>query len=562
MRKEMKWVLKGVALCLLVIFVVGLFFIGWFLWLYTRADFQEPQLRLRATDYLLSEERDSLRRCGENSLQLNRYGLWEAKVGGTAVERGAALGAMAHDLIYRQEQVFVEQIRDMIPSERYLRFLRACIAVFNRHMARHIPEEYRQEIAAMAHFCTHDYDLFGTPYERQLNYHAAHDIGHTMQEYMLVGCSSFAAWGGETADETLLVGRNFDFYVGDEFARQKLVLFVEPDEGYRFASITWPGMLGVVSGMNEKGLTVTLNAAKGALPTSSALPISLLARHILQYASTIDEAYRIASEHRTFVSESFLIGSAADGAAAVIEKSPERIGLYRGHGQSLAVTNHYQSHTFAADPYNIENIAVSDSRYRHARLTELLTEEAPLTPERGASILRNRYGLGGEDIGLANEMALNQSIAHHAVLFEPMARRMWVSTSPWQAGAMLCYDLDEVFADTLPQRHSWNDEERMIGADTTFLADEYPRIGSYRRRTKQLKEATANRVMLSENFVREYIALNPCFYETYDLVGDYYRAHTRMDEALQMWRTALGKEIPRVAQRLAIEKKLKRYDTK
>ena len=38
----------------------------------------------------------------------------------------------------------------------------------------------------------HEYDFIGTPYERQLNYHSAHDLGHAMQDYMLVGCSSFA----------------------------------------------------------------------------------------------------------------------------------------------------------------------------------------------------------------------------------------------------------------------------------------------------------------------------------------------------------------------------------
>ena len=122
---------------------------------------------------------------------------------------------------------------------------------------------------------------------RQLNYHAAHDIGHTMQQYMLVGCSSFGVWGDRSEGRSLLVGRNFDFYVGDDFANNKLLTFSAPDSGYRYARVGWAGMIGVLSGMNECGLTVTINAAIGEILTSAATPIPILSPEILHYASHI-----------------------------------------------------------------------------------------------------------------------------------------------------------------------------------------------------------------------------------------------------------------------------------
>ena len=109
--------------------------------------------------------------------------------------KGDAIGKLSADLLHHQEKVFVDQIREIIPSDSYLKFLRFFIVLFNRNLGENVPEEYREEIYGISLSCTHDYDFIGTPYERQLNYHAAHDLGHAMQDYMLVGCSSFATLG-------------------------------------------------------------------------------------------------------------------------------------------------------------------------------------------------------------------------------------------------------------------------------------------------------------------------------------------------------------------------------
>ncbi len=440
------------------------------------ADFQEVALEGAVGEYVLEHDSDSLRICGKNSLVRNRYGLWEMMIEGDAERRGCAYGALNRELLRYQEDVFVSQIRKIIPSERYIEFLHKVIIFFNRDMAAHVPYEFRREISAISHFCTDDYNAYGSPYVRQLNYHAAHDIGHMMQQYMLVGCSSFAAWDGKTVDGELLIGRNFDFYMGGDFARNKIVLFVKPDEGWDFVSVTWPGMMGVTSGMNEKGLTVTINASSGAVPMSSAMPISLLAREILQYASNIGEAYEIAGKRRTFVSESLLIGSASDGYAAIIEKTPEQIALYSSSDDYVICTNHYQSDIFKDDPYNVRNLAESDSPYRFRRLEQLVEGTDAVTPETAVGFLRDRYGVDGKDIGLCNPMAINQFVAHHSVVFQPERLMMWVSTAPWQLGEYLCYDLNDVFSAELPLKTSVNSAGHNIAADSVSIRTILPEV--------------------------------------------------------------------------------------
>ena len=182
-----------------------------FLWgLYLTADMEPPAMTVDTAAYRVADH-GGYTSCRGSFLRHNRYGLWELYTAGSPEESGAAAGALTAGLMRYQEQVFVDQIREFIPSDGYLKFLRGLIVIFNRNLGRHVPEEYRREIYARSLYCSHDFDAIGTPYERQLNYHAAHDIGHAMSQYMLVGCSSFAAWGGMSADGELVVGRNFDF---------------------------------------------------------------------------------------------------------------------------------------------------------------------------------------------------------------------------------------------------------------------------------------------------------------------------------------------------------------
>ena len=203
------------------------------------------------------------------------------------------------------------------------------IAFFNRNIDENIPIEYRQEIYGVSSFASKKFEYIAPNYHRMINYHGAHDIGHTLQNMSLVGCTAFGVRNSRSEDGGLLLGRNMDFYSGDKFAENKIIVFCEPDSGYNFAYVSWAGMIGVISGMNNQGLTVTLNAAKSPIPTSAKTPVSIIARAILQYASTIDEAYQIAKRYDSFVAEAFMIGSAKDNDIAIIEKTTEDIDLYR-----------------------------------------------------------------------------------------------------------------------------------------------------------------------------------------------------------------------------------------
>ena len=504
--KVLSWAF-GIPLALIAIAALAC------VWLHATADLGEPEFV--PSQVPVVQVNDSLRRWGSSSLRIDPDGLYEMRVCGGPFERGEAIGKLGEDLLYQQEKAFADKLFEMVPSSRYRAFLHYFITIFNRRMGASVPLEYRQEIKAMSASCTHEFDEFGSPYERQMQYHSAHDIGHVMQDYMLVGCTSFAVWGRESADSSLLMARNFDFYMGEEFAKNKLVLFEKPDSGYAYVSVTWPGMLGVVSGMNTQGLAVTINASKLEVPSSSATPISILVKSILQYASNIEEAETIAASFKTFVCESILVGSANDGRAVISEKTPSAMGIYSPEGDSessrmttassanmdsqlggavesvrqgvaspsaadgsphgcgsgtgrladfssgnsaaslgeasvvtrVICTNHYQSDRLPDDPVNVENIRVSDSGYRYRRVQQLLDSLGSIDYLKAAAVLRDIRGVDGEDVGYCNDLSINQMLAMHSVIFKPAEKKIWVSTSPWQFGKFVCFDLDEVFGE-------------------------------------------------------------------------------------------------------------------
>lgn len=570
MHKTIKKIFKYtscVLLSLLVILIAGVCY------LYFSADMltpkHEPGIIMTKVSHadttimvpaeVLYNDTLDLRYYDGNFLRHSESGLWELFVKGDAFQRGEAIGKLSSDLLHYQEKVFVDQIRKIIPSDSYLKFLRFFIVLFNRHLGENVLEEYRDEIYGISLSCTHEYDFIGTPYERQLNYHSAHDLGHAMQDYMLVGCSSFATWGTQSADSSLLIGRNFDFYVGDAFAENKQVAFYTPDQGYKFASVGWPGMIGVLSGMNETGLTVTINAAKSAVPTGSATPISILTREILQYASTIDEAFAIAKKRKTFVSESILIGSSKDGKAAIIEKSPEKTVLFKGkEADRLICTNHYQSEEFSKDERNMENIRTSDSPYRFARLEELINENMPIDASKAASILRNHKGLQDADLGLANEMAINQFIAHHSVIFQPEKRLMWVSTSPWQCGKYVAYDLNKIFNDTINLQHEIYSSNLTIPADEFAETPEFQHLLTYKKLTPLLLKKIRKKEKIEEHVLKTYEASNPSLYYVYEVMGDYYEAMQQPQQAIAYWQKALKKPIPKLQEKERIQQKIQK----
>ncbi len=537
-----------------LLWTVGILIILFLLFLW-RIQIPEPVIssKLKPNDLHRIQTGADSYRIGNNWLRKNQQGIWEMYIEGNDYERGVVYGVLAKELIEKQEEYFVDQINEIIPNKFFLQFIKMFVAWFNRDIYKYIPAENLREIYGISLSFSDKYDYIGPKYYRILNYHAAHDIGHALTDFQLVGCTSFAANDSFTQDHQLLIGRNFDFYMGDDFARNKLLLFVKPDSGFAFVSYSWAGLTGVVSGMNEKGLTVTINAAKSDIPTTAKDPISLLAREILQHASNINQAIAIAEKRETFVSESLLIGSAQDSTAALIEKTPTRMDVYHSAGELLVCSNHYQGAELKNDPHNISNIELSDSKFRFDRITELLHENYPLSPTKAAAVLRNKTGMGNKEIGYGNPKAIDQLIAHHSILFKPQSSDFWVSTMPYQEGMYLHYNLADVFKGNIRNTDSLN-----IPADDFVNSADLKKFEAFKEVKQRIYRHNTFGVSLklSSAEIKEYIKNNPMSYVTYMSLGDYFYHEKNYTMAEVYYQEALTKEIASKAEEEKIKQSI------
>jgi predicted choloylglycine hydrolase len=525
------------------------------IYLFFATSLNEPAPTDRSIESMASVHVDgSLYSFGDSWIRKSESGLWEMFIKGDPYERGVAAGKLSAELVSLQEKYFISQISTMIPSGFYLNVLKVFVAWFNRNLDHYISSEYLLEIYGISRSAPDEYDYIGPKYQRMLNYHGAHDIGHALVNMKLVGCTSFSVKGELTSDGKMLIGRNFDFNMGDDFANDKIVAFYSPSSGHKYMMVTWGGMTGVVSGMNDEGLTVTINAAENDIPKSAGVPIAIIAKEILQYSGDISEAYAVARSRNSFVSESIMIGSSKDKKTVIIEKKPDRTDLYDSGNDMVISTNHFLKNK-AAHPEE-------SSVYRYNRVAELLSKKKKMNYTDAASVLRDMKGVGGTDIGYGNEKTINQFVAHHSIIFKPEDLIAWISTNPYQLGKYTAYDLKKIFSENkILKKDIEIYQSSLIIPESGILKNgKFDRIAESLNYTRQIKAAISDTGDQSFDTAKisRYIQSNPEMYLVYQLAGDFYFSRNDMNNAGQYYRIALTKEIARSSEHEKIAESLKK----
>jgi hypothetical protein len=201
-----------------------------------------------------------------------------------------------------------------------------------RMLMLNAPERYRQEMASI---CAHS-DL--DPGEMA--------VGNTMLELRRMGCSTLVVQPEKSATGGPLFGRNFDFPTLGELDKYSLVIVYRPEGRHAFASVTFPGAIGVVSGMNDAGLAVAtldvMRSADGSRkfdPTGT--PMALVFRRILEECTTVAEAEKLLHSIRATTWTNLAVCDR--DAGAVFEITPQHVNRRDAHDGVLPCTNHFRT---------------------------------------------------------------------------------------------------------------------------------------------------------------------------------------------------------------------------
>lgn len=197
------------------------------------------------------------------------------------------------------------------------------------HYDRFIPDEYREEMRGIAQGS-------GMPYEKILviNTFADAVVGKTPR-----ACSALAV----KTSHGLLVGRNLDWINHRVAHRSGVVFLLHPKDRNAILSVSWPGLVGVVTGMNNQGLCLSLNLAFAGDLEPNAMPCLLRLRQTLETQQSLEEAMRLQTSEPRTIAMNLMIASGREGSASILELSGHQYAIVPMENDHVVTTNHYQA---------------------------------------------------------------------------------------------------------------------------------------------------------------------------------------------------------------------------
>lgn len=237
-----------------------------------------------------------------------------------------------------------------------------------------------------------------------------------------------------TTGDRLVVARSFSMPgladEGEAIRQTPLLQIVRPEDALAFASVAWPGMTGVVSGINEKGIAVFLHPVRTSDVelTRQAQPTALIARSVLETAETLDEAVSIVKEASSLGSAIFVLVDGKERRWLVLERTPSGSAL-RPDSDSTTdfVVDLLESKKFRDDALN--------DRARRTRPDKLRLERARALVGGGTdsiadlvTILRDHGSTDAQRLPVGHRSSLYAPGAVHTALFDVTGRR-WERSS-------------------------------------------------------------------------------------------------------------------------------------
>ena len=202
-----------------------------------------------------------------------------------------------------------------------------------RHMAEFMPEDFKDEIRGMT-------ELAGLDYDTGLIINSIPDIMEIASRPF--ACSTFVVLPQRSQTGGLLYGRNLDYSDSDVLRPYWTPTVFAKTGKLRIFSINVPGMSGVLTAINEKGVMVSRMTSYSQDKTSHGISSMILMRQILETAQTAAEAADLYRRAARTVAVNIMISDPK--TAVVVEATAHKFELRTPSAEGLLYSaNHYES---------------------------------------------------------------------------------------------------------------------------------------------------------------------------------------------------------------------------
>jgi isopenicillin-N N-acyltransferase like protein len=259
-------------------------------------------------------------------------GLPVLTIEGTPEEMGDQLGVLA----LKPARPLTEVVDDYLAKKGWETVYKVVLKTGNILLPR-FPPDHLQELNAAA-------GSSGWPRELLV-------FGNTISDLRrIVQCSAVIVEAEQSATGGPLFGRNLDWPPIARLHEYTLVVVCRPAGKRAFASITFPGMLGCASGINDAGLAlamldVTSTKEESRRFNPEGTPTNLLLRRVLEECANIEEAERLL---RSSPRASMLNLALCDTKrGAVLEITTKTIAARPSERGVCVCTNHFRDSQLA-----------------------------------------------------------------------------------------------------------------------------------------------------------------------------------------------------------------------
>lgn len=152
---------------------------------------------------------------------------------------------------------------------------------------------------------------------------------HALPEVYPTFCTNGAYWGTATKDGRLIAIRNLDWNRKMGIHRHAVVRYIKRADTHGYANIGYYGFTGVLSGMNEKGISVGQIGATSSDETMEGVPMPFLLKRVLENADGLETAEKIFQNSDRTRGYNYVVSDALHKEAMVVEATQHHVAFFR-----------------------------------------------------------------------------------------------------------------------------------------------------------------------------------------------------------------------------------------